>query len=330
MKTILVTGATGCVGSNLTVELLKRGYTVRAFHRATSSALALKGVEVEHVTGDVRDRSSLRKAMLGCDTVFHTAAIVSFWKRKRDEQMDINVNGTRNVVESCLGLGVEKLVHTSSVAAIGFRTDGLLIDESTEYNWGTNIGYKYSKHLAELEILDGVGQGLHATLVNPTVVIGPRDAYIHGGQIVRDIKRGRIPAYVEGGMNIVSVHDVVAGHIGAAMRGRPGERYILGGVNLTHKEIFALAAKVLGGRTPVVKAPVWAVKSIARTFDLIGALTNVQPWITSELVAGVGMANWYSIEKSQRELDYQPTSVEDAMREAYEWYVENGMMEMRL
>lgn len=327
MKTLLVTGATGCIGSNLTVELLKRGYTVKALHRASSSALALKGVEVEHVPGDVRDRNSLRNAMLGCDTVFHTAAIVSFWKRKRAEQMDINVNGTKNVVESCLELGIDKLICTSSVAALGFRADGHLIDESTDYNWGTDVGYKYSKHLAELEILKGVRQGLHATLVNPTVVIGPRDAYIHGGQIVRDIKRGRIPAYVEGGMNIVSVHDVVAGHIAAAIRGRPGERYILGGVNLTHKEIFALAAKVLGGRTPVVKAPVWAVKFIARAFDLIGALTNVQPWITSELVAGVGMAQWYSIEKSQRELGYQPTSVEDAMREAYEWYVENGMME---
>ncbi len=327
MKTILVTGATGCIGSNLAVELLKRGYRVRAFHRTDSSALALKGIDVEHVTGDVRDRNSLRKAIQGCDTVFHTAAIVSFWERKRDEQMDINVNGTRNVVDSCLELGIEKLVHTSSVAALGFRADGQFIDEDTEYNWGSSVGYRYSKHLAELEILKGFRQGLHATLVNPTVVIGPRDAYIHGGQIVRDIKRGRIPAYVKGGMNIVSVHDVVAGHIAAATRGRPGERYILGGVNLTHKEVFALAAKVLGGKTPVVKAPVWAVKSIARIFDIIGMLTNVQPWITSELVAGVGMAQWYSIEKSQRELGYQPTSVEDAMREAYEWYAENGMME---
>ena len=326
MKTVLVTGATGCIGSNLTVELLKRGYTVRAFHRASSSGLALKGVEVEHVTGDVRDRGSLRKAMLGCDTVFHTAAIVSFWKRKRSEQMEINVNGTRNVAELCLELGIEKLVHTSSVAALGYRADGHLIDESTVFNWGTGIGYKYSKHLAELEVLNGVRQGLYATLVNPTVVIGPRDVYIHGGQIVRDIKRGRIPAYVEGGTNVVSVHDVVAGHIAAATRGRPGERYILGGLNLTHKEIFALAARVLGGRTPVLKVPVWAVKSVARTFDFIGALTNIQPWITSELVAGVGIAHWYSIEKSKRELGYQPTSVDDAMREAYEWYVKNGMM----
>lgn len=325
MKTILVTGATGCIGSNLIIRLINAGYNVRAFHRPQSSLLSLKDVKVEHVLGDVRDKHSLKIAIKGCDTVFHAAAIVSFWKRKHDEQMEVNVQGTRNVVEVCQELGVEKLVHTSSVAALGYRTNGKLIDETTAFNWDNNITYKYSKHLGELEVLRGVEQGLNASIVNPTVVIGPGDQYIHGGQIIRDVKRGRVPAYVKGGMNIVSVHDVVNGHIAAALKGRRGERYILGGINLTHRDVFSLTAKTIGGTPPRIQAPVWFVKSVARTCDLFGAITNRQPWITSQLISGVGMRNWYSSEKAQRELGYQPSSIEQAIKEAYEWYVREGM-----
>jgi len=264
--------------------------------------------------------------MKGSDTVFHTAAMVSFWKKQRNEQLDINVGGTRNVVELCLELGVRKLVHTSSVAALGYRTDGQLIDENTFYNWGTHISYKYSKHLAELEVLKSVEKGLHATIVNPSIIIGPRDINFHGGQIVRDIKRGRIPAYVDGGMNIVSVHDVVAGHLAAADHGRSGERYILGGINLTHKQVFDAAARVLHGKVPKFKAPIWAALGLAKTFEVIGNMVNKKPWITSDLLAGIGMTNWYSIEKARRQLGYEPSSVEDAMLQAYEWYLQNSLM----
>ncbi len=326
MKTVLVTGATGCIGSNLIVKLLEEGYDVRGFHRSNSNPLALRDVALKRTIGDVRDKTSLRAAIKGCDIIFHTAAIVSFWRPMREEQLDVNVNGTRNVVDLCVELGVQKLVHTSSVAALGYRTDGGLIDEQTPFNWDERITYKYSKRLAELEILRGVERGLNASIVNPTVVIGPRDPYVHGGQIVRDISRQRVPAYVKGGMNIVSVHDVVTGHLAAALRGRPGERYILGGVNLTHRDVFALVAKVLHARTPRIKAPVWAVRAIARACDVIGTMSHKQPWITSELISGVGMNNWYSIEKANRELGYEPTSIEQAIREAFEWYAEHNMI----
>lgn len=326
MQVVFVTGATGCVGSNLTIELLRRGHIVRAFHRANSNTLTLQGVDVEHCIGDTHDKDSLRKAMKGCDTVFHTAAMVSFWKRKRAEQMEINVTGTQNVVEVCLELGVEKLIHTSSVAALGYRTDGQLIDETTEYNWGTISGYKYSKYLAEREVLNGVEKGLNAMIVNPSIIIGPRDVYFHGGQIVRDIKRGIIPAYVDGGINVVSVHDVVVGHILAAERGRNGERHILGGQNTTFKEFFDLVAKLLTGRSPNVKAPIWVVKGLAKFFDVFGNVTRKQPWITSELLIGIGMFNWYTIDKANRELGYMPSSIEGAIQEAYRWYRENGLM----
>jgi len=288
--------------------------------------VALNNVDVEHVIGDTRDKNSIREAMRGCDTVFHTAAVVTYWKPKYPELMDVNVNGTQNVVEVCLEAGIEKLVHTSSVAALGYRTDGQLIDETTQYNWARTDGYRYSKHLSELAVLEGVSRSLNATIVNPSVIIGPRDAYVHGGQIVRDIKKGIIPAYVEGGMNIVGVKDVVAGHLAAATKGRSGERYILGGINLTHKEVFELAARVLNGRAPKIKAPTWGAKAIARTFDFIGTITRTQPWITSDLIAGIGKLNWYSIEKAKHELDYEPTSIEDSMKEAYEWYRGNNVL----
>jgi dihydroflavonol-4-reductase len=326
VKTILVTGATGCIGSNLIIELLDAGYTVRAFHRQQSNLLTLNNVDVEHFIGDIRDSDSLKKAVRGCDTVFHTAAIVSFWKKKREEQLEINVQGTRNVVDACRECGVEKLVHTSSVAALGYRNDGKLIDETTRFNWDERITYKYSKHLAELEVLRGVELGLHAVIVNPTVVIGPRDQYIHGGQIIRDVKRGRVPAYVKGGMNIVSVHDVVHGHIAAAEMGKNGERYILGGINLTHRDVFSLTAKIVGGTPPKIQAPVWFVKSVATACDLFGTITNREPWITSQLISGVGKNNWYSSEKARKELNYTPTIIDQAIREAYEWYVREEMM----
>lgn len=326
MKNILVTGATGFIGSNLVIELLKQRYNVRAFHRSTSNVITLKGIDVKHVIGDILDKDSLRKGVEGCDTVFHTAALVSFWKGDRDKQYKINVEGTRNVVEACVRVRVNKLVHISTIAALGYRTDGDLIDEKTTYNWGPRYSYRYTKYLAELEVLKGIEKGLNATIVNPSIVIGPRDINAHGGIIVRGIKRGQFPAYIEGGMNLVSVHDVVMGVIAAAHLNSCGERYILGGVNLIIKEVFELAAKVVSGKFPGIKAPIWLVKFAAKGFDLFGHLTGIKLGLTSDLISAAGLYNWYSIEKAKQELGYQPTSIEDAMREAYEWYKENGMI----
>lgn len=325
MKTVLVTGSTGCIGSNLCLKLLEMGIEVRALHRKHSNSITLGNADVDHRIGDILQPSTIHSAMKGCDTVFHTAAIVSFWRRRREEQLECNVKGTRNVVNTCLELGIQKLVHTSSIAALGFTTDTSLIDESTPFNWDEHITYKYSKHLAELEALRGADAGLNATIVNPTVVIGPRDVNLHGGQLVRDLARGRVPAYVAGGMNIVGVHDVVKGHIAAASKGKQGGRYILGGVNLSHKDVFTLVAKVLNVKPPRFQAPVLGVKLLANVCDLIAAVTSTEPWISSELISGIGMNNWSSIEKAKRELGYSPGSVEEAIRDAYDWYENHGM-----
>jgi len=326
MNKILVTGATGCIGSNLIIELIHQGYSVRAFHRSTSNSITLKGVNVEHYLGDILDTSSLCEAISGCDVVVHAAALVTFWKRKRDEQFKINVLGTRNVIDCCIKQNVKKLVHVSTIATLGYRKDNNLIDESSQYNWGERYSYRYTKYLAELEVLKGVDKGLDATIVNPSIIIGPRDIHAHGGTIIIGVKLGRIPFYPKGGINIVNVHDVVQGIISAIRLGRKGERYILGGFNMTTKEVFQLTANVLKGKAPKIGVPNWLVKSSAVVSEVFGVITRTNPPLTTDLAAAVGLLNWYSIEKAEKELGYKRTSIETAILEAYNWYKENGMI----
>jgi dihydroflavonol-4-reductase len=326
LKNILVTGASGFVGSNLAAELCRLGFSVRVLVRPDSTAALLRGLDVEQRTGDILDKNSIYSAARGCDTVFHTAGVVAFWKGKKAEQYAVHVTGTRNVAEVCRDLGVEKLVHTSTVAAIGFRNDRVLIDEKTEYNWGTKNSYRHTKHLAELEVIKASRSGLNATIVNPAVIMGQGDANLHSGRLILEVKRGRLPAYVEGGVNIVGVNDVVYGHIAAAKNGRSGERYILGGENLTHKELLTIIAGVTGRRPPLIKIPRIILKSVASLLDLAGMITRREPPLTRDLASSMLYFHWYSIEKAREELGYNPGSAEKAIRDAYKWYSENGYL----
>ncbi len=327
MKNILVTGGTGFIGSNLSLKLLTEGYNVKILRRGDSKLLALNGIDVEHSIGDVRDKKSVKSAMRGCDTVFHTAATVSFWRKKRDLIYEVNVLGTRNVAEAALEAGIERLVYTSSVAAFGYRTDGKPTDETTEFNWGPlNIPYKNSKYEAEREILNAVAKGLPAVIVNPTVVLGARDLNLHGGQLIRDVKRGLAPLYLDSWINVVYVGDVVFGHIQAAKRGRVGERYILSGENLKTKEAFERTANIVGGLRPRIRVPFAFAKVAAWGCDVVAAVTNLKPLLTPELISAAQYENSYTAEKAVRELDYRVTPFEVAVREAYEWYLEKGMI----
>jgi dihydroflavonol-4-reductase len=327
MKNVLVTGGTGFIGSNLAVELLGEGCHVRILRRQNSDLRAIGNADVEHCIGDIRDLDSLRSAVKGCDTVFHTAAMVSYWRKERELMYDVNIRGTRNVVQACLEASVQKLVHTSSVAAIGYPENGGLSDEDNLFNWERyDVGYRISKHEAEAEILRGVKLGLSAVMVNPAVVIGPRDIHFHGGQIIRDVYKKRIFYYVDGGMNIVYVADVVRGHIAAARLGRDGDRYILSGENLSHKQIFTTTAEVVGGFPPKLKLRTPVVKAVAALAEAIGNLTNTKPWVTQELVAGLGVSNFYSCEKAKRELAYTLTPFREAVEKTFAWYKANGML----
>jgi dihydroflavonol-4-reductase len=281
---------------------------------------------VETFHGDIRDAGALAVAASGCDIVFHTAAVVSFRREDRDEQLSVNVGGAKAVVDACLKAGVRRLVHTSSIAALGWRADGGLVDESVPFNWPASLAYRYSKHLGEMEVLSAAARGLDAVVVNPSVIVGPGDRYVHGGQYVRDASRGNLVAYPIGGVNLVAVSDVVDGHLAAAARGRAGERYILGGVNLTHREAFSLAAAVVGARGPRFPVPRPAVLAIAAAAEFLGALTRTRPIVTRDLVAGVGRYQWYSIAKARAELGYNPRSLVNSLRDAYIWYRDNDLL----
>jgi len=324
MKNVLVTGGTGFIGSNLSKKLLEQGYNVRIVRRAHADLRAISGIDVEHFLGDVRDLESLRKAMRGRDTVFHAAAIVTFASRKKEEQYEVNVLGTRNVVEACLSSGIERLVLTSSIAALGHPGKGEFATEQTAYNRGMKSGYKLSKHLAEKEVLAGVGMGLDAVIVNPSVVIGERDIHMHGGQLLTAAKKGLLPFYLDGGMNVVYVGDVVRGHISAALEGRKGERYILGGHNMTHKDIFRRVAQLVGGRPPFARLPAPLLRFAARVTEVGCTIIGVAPLISSDLVAEAGLYNWFSSEKAQRELGYAVTPFDEAVLAACKWYEDHG------
>ncbi|MDP2208435.1 MAG: SDR family oxidoreductase [Bacteroidota bacterium] len=327
IKKVLITSGTGFIGSNLAEALLKEGCQVRILLRDNSDLRAVKGLSVEHFIGDILDKNSLRQAMDGCDTVFHTAAIVAMWKKKGTEQKEVNVLGTKNVAEVALETGVKKFVHTSSIAALGYRTDGKLSDETTDFNWNTQLTYKYSKHLAELEIFKAIEKGLDAVIVNPAVVIGPKDYRFHGGSLIKRVSSGMVPFYIDGGINIVYIDDVVFGHIQAAKVGRIGERYVLGGTNLTIKEAFEQVAEVVGVTPPKFKAPTLLVKSAAKFFDLISSVTGKKPFISSDLIASIGINFWFNTEKAERGFGYQITPFKEAVKKTYVWYKAEGLLE---
>lgn len=327
MKNVLVTGGTGFLGSNLAARLLNEGCNVRILRRAGSDLRALGLLQVEHAIGDVRDIDSLRRATQGCDTVFHTAAMISYWRHERPLMQEVNVLGTRNVAQACLENGVQRLVHTSSTAAVGFPDDGTLADESIRFNWEPyDVGYRNSKHHAEQEILQAVKHGLDAVMVNPTVIIGPRDVHFHGGQLIRDIHNKRIFYYVRGGMSIAYVDDVVDGHLLAARRGRTGERYILGGENLSHREIVSTIASVVGGIGPLFLMPHSFVTVVTRSAELFGRVRNRRPWVTRELLAGSNLNYHFSCRKAQMELGYTCTPFREAVEKTFEWYRNQGLL----
>ena len=327
MRNVLVTGGTGFIGSNLAIALVKRGCCVRILRRPNSDLRAIGNAEVEHVVGDVRDPHSLRRAVQGCDTVFHTAALISHWRKERPLMYETNILGTRNVANACLEAGVERFVYTSSVAAVGYEPDGRPADEHTRFNWHPfDIGYRISKYEAEQEVLRAVKLGLPAVIVNPSVVIGPRDIRFRGGRIILDIYKKRIFYYTDGGINIVYIDDIVRGHLEAAEKGRIGERYILCGENLSYKEIFTTTARIVNGIVPLFKLPTLGVKVVAAAAETGARLMNQRPWVSSELVAGMEIQNRFSCRKAERELSYSITPFKEAVEKTYSWYRENNLL----
>lgn len=322
----LVTGATGFIGSHVVRLLIARGEPVRVLARQGSDRRAIDGLPVEVACGDLRDPASLERAVRGIRRVFHVAADYRLWARDPRQIYESNVTGTRNLLAAAAGAGVEQVVHTSSVATVVVPDRGELPSEATEATLDEMIGhYKRSKLLAEREARQAAARGLPVVIVNPTTPVGPGDwKPTPTGRIIVDFLCGRMPGYVETGLNVVPVEDVAAGHLLAAERGRAGERYILGGRNMTLKEILGVLAEVAGLPVPRLRVP-YAMALVAGHLDqLMARVFDREPRIPLE---GVRMARhrmFVDCSKAKRELGLLPGSVEAAVERAVRWYVEHG------
>ena len=330
--TILVTGATGFVGSHVTRQIVNAGHTVRVLVRSSSNLKLLEGLFVERVEGDLRDPTSLDRAMQGVRRVFHLAADYRLWTRNPEEIYQSNVEGTRLLLEAARRARVERVVYTSTVATIAVPThDGALPNEKTCATIEQMIGhYKRSKFLAEQEAVKAASADVPVVIVNPTAPVGPGDwKPTPTGRIILDFLNGKMPAYVDTGLNVVAVEDVAAGHLVAAEHGRVRERYILGGRNMTLKEILDALAKIAGRPAPRVKMPHAVALAAGYADQWFSRLTGREPQIPVEGVKMSRHRMFVESDKAERELGYRPSSVEAALERAVRWYEENGYVHGR-
>jgi dihydroflavonol-4-reductase len=322
----LVTGATGFVGAAVVRALLKTGIEVRVIARPGSDPTNLRSLNLEKVHGDLRDKESLRQALSGCRQLYHVAAHYALWAKDPSIFYDINVAGTRNLLEAAREVGVERTVYCSTIGAIGLPPGGGLGTEETPVSLEQMAGhYKRSKYLAEQEVHRLAKEGLPVVIVNPSAPVGEGDVKpTPTGQVIVDFMKGRMPAYIETGMNIIDVDDVATGHLLAMEKGRQGERYILGCTNLLLREVFEILSKLTGIRAPAVKLPRGAVLPLAYLNHWLANLTGHPPRIPLE---GVKMAKYkmhYDCSKAIRELGLPQHPPEVALEKAVRWFKTHG------
>jgi dihydroflavonol-4-reductase len=324
--TTLVTGATGFVGSHVVRHLVERGESVRALARPSSRRELLAGLPVEFADGDLRDAASLERACRGVRRVYHVAADYRLWAADPREIYESNVTGTRNLLEAARQAGVECFVYTSTVATIAVPRHGALPDESTAATVDEMIGhYKRSKFLAEQEAFAAAERGLPVVIVNPTTPVGPGDVKpTPTGRILLDFLRGRMPAYVDTGLNLVAVEDVASGHLLAAERGRPGRRYILGNRNMTLKEILDVLARITGRSAPRVRLPHAVAYMAGLADELLARVTGREPQIPLEGVRMSRHKMFVDCSLAARELGFAPEPVEAALERAVRWFWDRG------
>ena len=322
---VLVTGGTGFVGAHLVRALLERGDRVRCLVRPNSSRGNLRGLEVEQVVGDLRRPESLAVAVEGCRTLFHCAADYRLYAPEPRELYDSNVEGTRNLLEAAKEAGVRRVVYTSSVGALGLESGGRPADESTPVSLDQMIGhYKRSKYLAE-RVAEDYARGLSLVIVNPSTPVGELDSKpTPTGQIIVDYLKGKIPAYVDTGLNLIDVRDVAAGHLLAEQRGRAGEKYILGNENLTLKQILERLSEVSAGPRVRIRVP-HALPMLAAWVDTAQArMRGRSPRVSIESVRMSRHKMFFSSKKARDELGLPQSSVTDALARAVAFFRDQG------
>jgi dihydroflavonol-4-reductase len=324
----LVTGATGFVGAAVARALVREGWQVRALARPGSDRRNIQALPVEVSEGNLADRPSLDRALSGCEALFHVAADYRLGAPDPRQLYQTNVDGTRNILEASRQAGVRRVVYTSSVATVGIPADGSPGNEDTPVGVGDMIGhYKRSKFLAEQLVRETALSGIPVVIVNPSTPIGPGDVKpTPTGQMVLDAAAGRMPAYVDTGLNIVHVDDVAAGHLLAFHRGRPGERYILGGQDMTLREILFEIAQLMGRKPPRIRLPTGVVLPIAYIAEAVARVTGRPGRITLEGVRMARKRMFFSSDRAQRELGYQWRPPTEALRDAIAWLRAQGSL----
>ena len=328
--TTLVTGATGFVGAAVLRCLAEAGHNVRALVRPTSDRLNLSGVDCQIVTGDLTEPESLKRAVRNCEAVFHVAADYRIWVPDREKMNRVNVQGTIDLILAAAAAGVSRIVYTSSVATLRLRDDGLPADEESQAELSDMIGaYKQSKFLAEREVKRLVADaGIPVIIVQPTAPFGPGDVKpTPTGRFVVEAGAGRMPAYVNTGLNVVHVDDVADGHLLAYERGAIGESYILGGENRTLQWILETVAELTGQRPPRIRLPHWFLTPIAYVWEGVTRIRGSgEPMMTVDSVRMSRKLMYFSIEKARRELGYSPRPAIEALRDEIEWFYKHGYL----
>jgi dihydroflavonol-4-reductase len=322
-----VTGATGFVGSHVARALAAQGADLRLLVRSGSDLRNIQELQAERVMGDLRDAASLKKAVAGCDVVFHVAADYRLWVRDPDEMYRSNVEGTKAILEAARENKVRRVVYTSSVATMGFQSNGHLANEESPVSLANMIGpYKRSKYMAEELAIEAGKSGMDVVVVNPTTPVGERDIKpTPTGRIVVDFLKKKFPAYVDTGLNLVDVAECAQGHIAALEKGRSGERYILGGENLTLKQILDRLADITGLPSPKIKVP-YVVALATGVVDQVvtGYIRNREPRATIDAVRMGRKKMFVSSGKAEHDLGWKTVPVDAALRRAVEWFRANG------
>src|SRR5436853_3633052 len=322
-----VTGATGFVGSHVARALAEQGAELRLLVRATSDPRNIQDLRAERVIGDLRDPDSLDPAMAGCDVVFHVAADYRLWVRDPEQMYRSNVNGTRAVLEAARKNRVRRVVYTSSVATMGFTSNGRPADESSPVSLDHMIGhYKRSKFMAEQLAMEAGRSGMDVVVVNPTTPVGEEDIKpTPTGRNIVDFLKKKFPAYVDTGLNLVDVTECAHGHVAALEKGRSGERYILGGENLTLKQILDKLAAITGLPSPHVRVPYFVALATGVVDEIVtGRILRREPRATIDAVRMGRKKMWVSSAKAERELGWKVVPVQDALRRAADWFRAQG------
>jgi dihydroflavonol-4-reductase len=317
MKPVLVTGASGFLGWHVARVLLERGHSVRALVRSGS---VVDRLEVERVTGDLRDPASLERAVAGCGLVFHVAADYRLWAKDPGDLYRSNVDGTRHLLQAARSAGVERVVYTSTVGCIGIPHGGIGNEETPVSLEDMAGDYKRSKFMAEQVALEFARAGLPVVIVNPTAPIGDHDVKpTPTGKIVLDFLNGDMPAFIDTGLNVVDVRDTAEGHLLACERGRIGERYILGSENLTLAQILQKLARITGRKAPSVRLPYAIAYAAGSASTAWASVTGRPPRVPLDAVRMARKKMWVTHEKAQRELGFHPGPADQALARAVEW-----------